>query len=48
VFPNEQLGKEASVLEQLQLGTIQIYCENAFFHAAMFSRHQVDIGVVPV
>lgn len=31
VFPNEQLGKEASVLEQLQLGTIQIYCENAFF-----------------
>jgi tripartite ATP-independent transporter DctP family solute receptor len=31
VFPSEQLGKEASVLEQLQLGTIQIYCENAFF-----------------
>jgi tripartite ATP-independent transporter DctP family solute receptor len=31
VFPNEQLGKEAAVLEQLQLGTIQIYCENAFF-----------------
>ena len=31
MFPSEQLGKEASVLEQLQLGTIQIYCENAFF-----------------
>ena len=31
VFPNEQLGKEAAVLEQLQLGTIQIYCESAFF-----------------
>lgn len=31
VFPNEQLGKEAAVLEQLQLGTIQIYCDNAFF-----------------
>jgi len=31
VFPSEQLGKEAAVLEQLQLGTIQIYCENAFF-----------------
>ena len=31
VFPSEQLGKEAAVLEQLQLGTIQIYCESAFF-----------------
>jgi len=31
VFPSEQLGKEATVLEQIQLGTIQIYCENAFF-----------------
>ena len=31
VYPSEQLGKEAAVLEQMQLGTIHIYVESAFF-----------------
>jgi tripartite ATP-independent transporter DctP family solute receptor len=31
VYPAEQLGKEAAVLEQLQLGTIQFYVDSAFF-----------------
>lgn len=31
VYPSEQLGKEAAVLEQLELGTIQLYAEDAFF-----------------
>lgn len=31
VYPSEQLGKEAAVLEQLELGTINIYAEDAFF-----------------
>jgi len=31
VFPSEQLGKEASVLEQTQLGTIHIIVDSAFF-----------------
>lgn len=31
VYPSEQLGKESSVLEQLELGTINIYAEDAFF-----------------
>lgn len=31
VFPNEQLGKEAAVLEQLRLGTIHLYPEGSVF-----------------
>ncbi len=31
VYPSEQLGKEAAVLEQTQLGTIQIIVDSAFF-----------------
>ena len=31
VYPSEQLGKEAAVLEQLELGTINLYAEDAFF-----------------
>ena len=31
VYPAEQLGKEAAVLEQTQLGTIQIIVDSAFF-----------------
>lgn len=31
IYPAEQLGKEAAVLEQLQLGTIQLYVDSAFF-----------------
>ncbi|MGE0316031.1 MAG: TRAP transporter substrate-binding protein [Lautropia sp.] len=31
VFPNEQLGKEAAVLEQLKLGTVQLYAEGSTF-----------------
>lgn len=31
VYPNEQLGKEAAVLEQLKLGTIQLYAEGSTF-----------------
>ncbi|WP_116599789.1 TRAP transporter substrate-binding protein [Primorskyibacter marinus] len=31
VYPSEQLGKESSVLEQLELGTINFYAEDAFF-----------------
>jgi tripartite ATP-independent transporter DctP family solute receptor len=31
VYPNEQLGKEAAVLEQLKLGTIHIYAEGSVF-----------------
>lgn len=31
VFPNEQLGKEAAVLEQLKLGTLHIYAEGSVF-----------------
>lgn len=31
VYPSEQLGKEAAVLEQLQMGTIQFYVDSAFF-----------------
>lgn len=31
IYPAEQLGKEAAVLEQLQLGTIHFYVDSAFF-----------------
>lgn len=31
VFPSEQLGKEDSILEQLELGTVNLYAEDAFF-----------------
>lgn len=31
VYPSEQLGKEAAVLEQTQLGTIHIIVDSAFF-----------------
>lgn len=31
VFPSEQLGKEAAILEQLELGTVNLYAEDAFF-----------------
>ncbi len=31
VFPNEQLGKEAAILEQLKIGTVQIYAEGSIF-----------------
>ncbi len=31
VFPNEQLGKEAAVLEQLKMGTVQLYAEGSTF-----------------
>ena len=31
VYPNEQLGKEAAVLEQLKLGTLHIYAEGSVF-----------------
>lgn len=31
VFPAEQLGKEAAILEQLELGTVNLYAEDAFF-----------------
>ncbi|MCK6453167.1 MAG: TRAP transporter substrate-binding protein [Alphaproteobacteria bacterium] len=31
VFPNEQLGKEAAVLEQLKVGTVHIYAEGSVF-----------------
>jgi TRAP-type transport system periplasmic protein len=31
VYPSEQLGKEDAVLEQLELGTINLYAEDAFF-----------------
>lgn len=31
VYPNEQLGKEAAVLEQLKLGTVHIYAEGSVF-----------------
>lgn len=31
VYPSEQLGKESAVLEQLELGTINFYAEDAFF-----------------
>lgn len=31
VFPNEQLGKEAAVLEQLKLGTVHLYAEGSTF-----------------
>jgi TRAP-type C4-dicarboxylate transport system substrate-binding protein len=31
VYPSEQLGKEAAILEQLELGTVQLYAEDAFF-----------------
>ena len=31
VYPNEQLGKEAAVLEQLKLGTVQVYAEGSTF-----------------
>lgn len=31
VFPAEQLGKEDSILEQLELGTVNFYAEDAFF-----------------
>lgn len=31
VYPNEQLGKEAAVLEQLKLGTIHLYAEGSVF-----------------
>ncbi len=33
VFPNEQLGKEAAVLEQLKLGTVHLYVEGSTFMA---------------
>jgi len=31
VYPNEQLGKEAAVLEQLKIGTIHLYAEGSVF-----------------
>ena len=31
VYPNEQLGREDSILEQLELGTVNIYVEDSFF-----------------
>lgn len=31
VYPNEQLGKEAAVLEQLKLGTVNLYAEGSTF-----------------
>jgi TRAP-type C4-dicarboxylate transport system substrate-binding protein len=31
VFPNEQLGKEAAILEQLKIGTVQLYAEGSVF-----------------
>ncbi|MEN9773640.1 MAG: hypothetical protein RL322_710 [Pseudomonadota bacterium] len=31
VFPNEQLGKEAAILEQLKLGTVHLYAEGSTF-----------------
>jgi tripartite ATP-independent transporter DctP family solute receptor len=31
VYPNEQLGKEAAILEQLKIGTIQLYAEGSVF-----------------
>lgn len=31
VYPNEQLGKEAAVLEQLKIGTLHIYAEGSVF-----------------
>ncbi len=31
VYPNEQLGKEAAVLEQLKLGTVHLYVEGSTF-----------------
>jgi TRAP-type C4-dicarboxylate transport system substrate-binding protein len=31
VYPNEQLGKEAAILEQLKLGTVHIYAEGSAF-----------------
>jgi TRAP-type C4-dicarboxylate transport system substrate-binding protein len=31
VFPNEQLGKEAAILEQLKMGTVHIYAEGSTF-----------------
>ena len=31
VFPNEQLGKEAAILEQLKIGTVHIYAEGSIF-----------------
>ncbi|GAB1361068.1 hypothetical protein MASR1M32_03040 [Rhodobacter sp.] len=31
VFPSEQLGTEAAILEQLELGTVNLYAEDAFF-----------------
>lgn len=31
VYPSEQLGKEAAILEQLELNTVQLYCEEGFF-----------------
>lgn len=31
VFPNEQLGKEEAVLEQLKIGTVNLYAEGSVF-----------------
>jgi tripartite ATP-independent transporter DctP family solute receptor len=31
VYPSEQLGKDAAVLEQLQLGTVHFFVDSAFF-----------------
>ncbi len=31
VYPSEQLGKEDAILEQLELGTVNLYAEDAFF-----------------
>ena len=31
VYPNEQLGKVAAVLEQLKQGTVQLYAEGSAF-----------------
>jgi len=31
VFPNEQLGKEAAILEQLKIGTVHLYAEGSVF-----------------
>jgi TRAP-type C4-dicarboxylate transport system substrate-binding protein len=31
VYPNEQLGKEAAILEQLKIGTVHLYAEGSVF-----------------
>lgn len=31
VYPNEQLGKDDAVLEQLKIGTVQLYAEGSTY-----------------